>query len=339
MRHLFAAVAACALALAGIAGTSARAADGVLIAAPNRVDVVHDTKRDVVYISSSDGKVLCYDIATGAFLPAIEVGGVPAGIDLSPDGDQLAVADRDSGATQVWVHVVNLPTLTVRKLSAPKDYYEGGTWSVAYAADGSLLTTSQYQGSGWVPMRRFQPALRKYQRLASVTQNTMLAPSADRTKIGFAESNISDGRWGVYTTATRTFAFRQWYQDGTSWFNFEIATSPTGTQFAIPTYGGTFLYNQAYAKVATIGEYAGGQPIAAAYHPTQNLVYFPWAGSTEVRVYDTTTFQQVDALDAGYTFTHTGNGAYGQGRTRISADGSLLMVTVDGGVRLFPLAP
>lgn len=339
MRHLFAAVAACALALAATVGTPARAADGVLIAAPNRVDAVHDTKRDVVYISSSDGNILRYDIATGTFLPSIELGGLPAGMDLSPNGDQLAVADRASSATQVWVHIVNLPTLTARKLTAPKAFYEGGTWSVAYAADGSLLTTSQFNGSGWVPMRRFQPLSRKYQQIASVTQNTMLAASADRTRIGFAESNISDGRWGVYTVATQTFAFRQWYEDGTSWFNFEIATSPTGTQFAIPTYGGTFLYDQAYAKVATIGEYAGGQPIAAAYHPTKNLVYFPWAGSSQVRVYDTATFQQVDALDAGYTFSHTGNGAYGQGRTRISADGTLLMVTVDGGVRLLPLAP
>jgi len=336
MRDLFSVLAACALALVGTI-SSAKAADGEFIAAPGRMDMVHDAKRGIVYISSSDGKVLRYNVATGTFLSAIEVGGHPAGIDLSPDGNQLAVADRDSGATQVWVDIVNLATLTTRKLTAPKDFGEAGTWSVAYAADGSLLATSQYSGSGGVPMRRFHPAARKYETIAHVSQNTMLAPSADRSKVGFAEANSSDGPWGAYTVATRTFAFRQWYTDGTSWFNFEIATNPAGTQYAIPTYGGTMIYDAAYAKIATIGVYAGGQPIGAVYHPSQNVVYFPWADSTEVRAYDSVTFQQVGAYDTGSTFTHTGNWAYQQGRIRISADGSLLMVTVDGGVRLLPL--
>ena len=42
---------------------------------------------------------------------------------------------------------------------------------------------------------------------------------------------------------------------------------------------------------------------------------------------------QVGSIDFEDTFQHTGNGAFVQGRTRLSRDGSLLMVSVTGGVR------
>ena len=312
-------------------------AEGIFVPASSRVDMVHDAARDLVYIASSDGRVLRYQVGTGTFLSPIVLGGSLGGIDLSPDGNQLAVADRQSSSTQLWMHLVNLPTLTTRKLTAQKAFYEGGMWTVAYTAEGRILATSQFNGSGWVPMRSFNPLTRKSAQLASVRQDTMLAASSDRQTVAFAESNISDGRWGLYDVPTGRFVRRDGYTNGTSWFNYEIATDPMGSQFAVPTYGGTMIYNDVYQRVAVIGQYAAGQPVGAVYHPTMNRVYFPWAQSSEVRVYDTTTFQQVGAYDAEYVFAHTGNYAFGNGRIRIARDGSLLMVSVAGGVRLIRL--
>jgi hypothetical protein len=161
----------------------------------------------------------------------------------------------------------------------------------------------------------------------------MLSASADRKTIAFAEANISDGRWGLFDVPTQRLVSRTGYTDGTSWFNYEIATDPIGGQFAIPTYGGAYIFDADYQRVRILGTYAGQQATGVAYHPVESLVYFPWAETTTVRVFNTRTFDWTETLAIGDTFTHTGNGAYGNGRTRISADGSLLMVSVPGGVR------
>jgi hypothetical protein len=127
---------------------------------------------------------------------------------------------------------------------------------------------------------------------------------------------------------------RQWYEDGTGWYNYEIAADRYGTQFAIPTAGGTFVYNDAYQKIGTLGLYANDQPIAAAYHPVEEIAYFPWTPTNEIRAYDMTTLTQIGSYDFGIPFGPVYNWAFVQGRTRLSRDGSLLMVTTDGGVGL-----
>lgn len=309
-------------------------AEGVFIAAPNRVDMVYDDKRDLVYISSGT-QVLRYQIATASFLQPIELGGDLSGIDLSPDGKTLAVADRSSNGSQLWVNAVRLDDLHVSKLVAEKAYeLESGTWAVSFAFDGSLYATSRFSGSGWVQMRRFDVDTGAVVLLAQITQDTMLASSGDGKTIAFAEANISDGRWGLYDVPTGGIVRRQGYEDGTSWFNYEISADALGGQFAIPTYGGTYIYNEVYEHIATLGEYAGPQPIAAAYHPVEPLIFFPWAETREVRVYDSLTLQPVGSFDFEDDFQTTGNGAFAQGRTRLSRDGSLLMVSVTGGVRI-----
>jgi hypothetical protein len=186
-----------------------------------------------------------------------------------------------------------------------------------------------------VSLRRINPVTGAATIMASICQDTMLSPSGDLQTIGFAESNISDGRWGVIDVPTGTVVQRQWYENGTSAFNFEIGTDPYGAQVTIPTYFGAKVYDDAYANVSTIGVYAGAQPIGVVYHPVERIAYFPYATTSEVRVFDMNTFTQTGSYDFQYGFSYTGNHAFGQGRTRISRDGSLLMVTVGGGVRVY----
>lgn len=307
---------------------------GTFIPAPGRVDVAYDEKRDIVYITSGSD-LLRYQVEAGSFLPSVMIGGSLRGVDLSPDGNTLAVADSNFNSTELWVHMVDLDTLSHRRLETLRDGdSESGTWAVSYAYDGSLLATTGFLGSGWTPMRRFNVNSGAVTVIGDVRQNTMVSSSGDRRSIAFAESNSSAGPWGQYRPTTGEVVYRDGYDNGTSWFNFEIATSADGSQYAIPTYGGTFVYNSAYANIATIGTYAGPQPIGAAYHPVDGLAYFPWAETSEVRVYDMDALVAVGSYDFETDFDHTGNGAYNEGRTKLSGDGSLLMVTVEGGVRI-----
>ncbi len=320
-----------------IAAGHAAKASGTLIPAPSRVDMVYDSARDTLYITSGTS-VLRYQIGTNTFLTPIELGGSLRGIDLSPDGNTLAVADKTRSATEVWIHLVDLTNGVSRKATFPRASGEGGTFTVAFGNDGAVLVTSTYEGSGWVPMRRHDPATGATSVVASsVNQNSMLAPSGDRGVIGFAESNSSDGPFGRYRVGDGNLLRKSGYTDGTSWFNYEMGANRDGTQYAIPTYGGTFICDADLRKIRTVGQYAGPQPVGVVYHPVYDLVYFAWAGSTQVRAFETTSFTQVDAYDFEHTFAHMGNTAFTQGRLKISGDGSLLFATVNGGVRYLRL--
>jgi hypothetical protein len=307
---------------------------GTLIPASARMDAVHDDARGLVYISNGT-QVLRWQESTGTFLSPIALGGQLTGMDLSPDQRTLVVADRSGSATQSWVYLVDLDTLAVRQAAvATPDTYEGGTFSVAYGADGRVYTTSTFNGSGWVPMRRYDPAGDTWTTLATVSQETMLSASGDAQTIAFAEANISSGYWGLIDVPTGGL-WRSGWDGGAHQSLFEIATDRWGSQFAIPTYQGAYVYDDAYAKVASFGTYAATLPIGVAYHPVERIAYFPFAQTSQVRVYDMATLTQTGAYDFEHGFGWTGTNAYEQGRTRISRDGSLLMVTVGGGVRAY----
>ena len=72
--------------------------------------MVYDTQRQVLYITTSDGDVLRYSMATQSFLTPFDLGGSLCGIDISPDGNTLAVADQDETASNNWIDVVDLTT-------------------------------------------------------------------------------------------------------------------------------------------------------------------------------------------------------------------------------------
>ena len=310
---------------------SARAGTGFVPAA-NATDMVYDFRRHQMYIANGD-EVVRYAVDSGTLLsPVPMTGATLLGIDISRDGSMLALADMATDATHNWVRLVQLPSLATSKRSFALDFMEGGTWSVAFAADGALLVTSVFNGSGWVPMRRLIPSTGKWTTLASVTQATMLSASTDRNTIAFAESNISDGEWGLYDVPTGQTVRRQGYDDGTSAFNYEIATDALGAQFAIPTYQGMYVYNDVYRKIWTVTP--NDHPaVGVAFHPVQPLVYYSAAYTPQVRVFNTRLGRMVAWYDLGDVFDWAGNGAYQPGRLKLSADGSLLMALAPGGVR------
>lgn len=331
-RFILAAVAAFAL------YTGNALAVGTFIPASSRVDMVYDASRNIVYITEG-GNVLRYHVPTASFLSPIVLGGDLAGIDLNDDHATLAVADKTSTATHQWVYLIRLSDLNVTKATVLKEFGENGTWSVAFMADWTVAVSGRYAGSGSVPLRRLNLNTMQWQKIGITfsdsvfNQNTMLAPSGNRQTLGFAEANSSAGPWGTYHI-NGTLVRRQGYTNGTSWFNYEMGTNSDGTQFAIPTYGGTMIYNSSYQKIATLGTYAGPQPIAAVYHPVEPLIYMPWTTTNEVKVFNATNLTQVDAFNFEDTFQNNGNWAYEKGRTKLSRDGSLLMVSVTGGVRI-----
>jgi len=300
---------------------------GTFINAPDRIDMVYDDARGVLYITNG-GEVLRYKLSTDSFLSPFTLGGSLMGIDLSPDGNTLAVAD----AAFAGIHVIDLLTETSEAVSGAP----GGTWTVAFGNDGKALISSRWD---WVPLAQYDPTAGTISQFGLVYENTMLKASADGSVIGFAESNRSDGAFGRYRVSDGDMLSKQGYADGTSWFNYEIGVSRHGTQYAIPTYGGTFITDANLAKYAVVGDYAGGQPIGVVYHPTKRIVYFAWATTPYIYAYDSGTLAPIAGYDFENTFYHPGNHAFTQGRLKISRAGNILFATVGGGVRYYAPPP
>jgi Big-like domain-containing protein len=310
---------------------------GTFIPAASRIDMVYDSTRDLLYVTNGDS-VLRYQVGSNTFLSPFTIAGSNlSGIDLSPDGNTLVVADKRRLDPIVWVYAIDLPTGQMRQVLMTRAFMEGGTYAVAYAKDGTVLTTSIFEGSGWIPLRRLDPITGAWTELAQVRNNSMVTSSGDLGIIGYAEADSSDGPFGRYRVADGNLLKKFGYADGTAWYNYEIGVNSNGTQYAIPTYNGTYICDANLVKYNLIGQYAGPQPIGVVYHPVENTVYFAWSQTTEVRAFDTNNFTQTAAYDFENTFVNPGNWAFTQGRLKMSRDGSLLFATVNGGVRYLRL--
>lgn len=342
-----------ALAFAHSALFSTRAeAVGNFISVPGRIDSVYDLKRDTIYITQRrevwdstlqkwvlDSGVVRYHVGSGTYLPRIPITGWLLGLDISPDCSTLLVCDDAHTENQVWIHNVNLEPLEVTKVTFPRAFYEDGTFAVAFGQDGTAFFTTGFEGSGWTPMRRYNPVTGAWSvAIESVRQHTMVSASADGTTIAFVESNSSAGPVGKIDVATGAVIYVQ----GTGWFNFEVGINRSGSQMVVPTYNGTYVYDGSVQRQTRVGVYADEQPIGQAYHPFEDIVYFAWAdwnntNSRYVKAHRTSDFSELGQWDFESVFNHTGNGAYTEGRLRIARDASYLFSTVDNGVRFASL--
>src|SRR5688572_5265672 len=113
----------------------------------NRTDYVFD-KAGTLYISTTGGNVVRYNTKTNSYLTPFAIGGSLAGIDLSPDGLTLAVADYSTQGANNRIHLVNTLTGVDTPVSFVRQSLESGTYMVAWGSDNQLLITSNFAGSG-----------------------------------------------------------------------------------------------------------------------------------------------------------------------------------------------
>jgi DNA-binding beta-propeller fold protein YncE len=290
-------------------------------AAPYRTDMVHDTTRNILYITDNDS-VLRYQMDSGSFLPPYSLGGRLRGIDLSPGNDFLVVADQSNNNGRLGFYLVDLKTGTNSRVEFRAEMQESGTYSVVFDSENAVWLTTSLDGSGWVPMRKYSLATRSMTRLDDVSQDTMLCASADRKNIAFAQAGVTPGSYGrVSARATRLP--QPLKADG---FLYEIGISRDGAQMAAPGYNKILLAGSA------VPELNEREAIGVVYHPKRDYVFITFAGSPTVAVYETANYTKVKEFDFGEKFEWTGGHAYESGRLRLSNDGSLLFCTVRSGV-------
>jgi hypothetical protein len=293
------------------------------IGAPDRADMVHDPKRNLLYISAGDS-VLRYQMASQSFLPPLALGGSLRGIDISPDNDLLAVADAAPLNGGVGIHLVQLEAGVDSPVAIPQERMEKGTFSVVFGADGSVWMTSSIDGSGGqLPLRKYVPASKQTTRVSRVGQDTMLAASADREFIAYADGSSSPGTYGRFSCRASTLQ----PPHRANSFLYEIGLSRDGQQWAVPGYAEMILSGGTVAKLDE------REVLGVAFHPRRDFVFLARGGRSTIEVLDSVHYTPVKELEVGTMLEWNGNHAFKDGRLRLSSDGKFVFCTVTGGIR------
>ena len=236
--------------------------------------MVYDSGREIVYITNGDS-VLRYLLAqTLSWIRSSCRVQILAASIFPRRQHARGFANPRRLDTSVWVYVMNLETEQLSQQLFPRAFMEGGTFTVAYGTSNTVLITSTFEGSGWIPLRKLNPATGQFSKLRQVRHNSMVTASGDLGIIGFVEADSSDGPFGRYRIADRNLVGKS-FTDGTRWFNYEMGVNRDGTQYAIPTYNGTYICDANLTKFHIVGQYAGPQPIGVVYHPVKTRFISP----------------------------------------------------------------
>ena len=193
----------------------ARTCPSVLIPVTTRRDLVFDPTRDQLDITTSNGQVQPYSVASQTLLTPVNVGVSLNGADITPDGSALYTTDLQSNATQSVIYKVNLTTDAVTTLAYNNASAESGSYSIALGASGKGLFDGGFSGSGWVPLRQIDLTTDTLSirtddpwdrgSVEEVRQDSRIVRSADRSLFFITESNISNGPMFTYDAITDTF--------------------------------------------------------------------------------------------------------------------------------------
>jgi hypothetical protein len=307
----------------------------------NYSDLVYDPTRNLLYITTTDGSVQRYDVASQTLLTPFQVGVSLNGADITPDGSRLFAGDGTLGAVQGWFHDVNLSTGAVahaRFTFTPYDFVGGG-WDVAIGSYGNAMIDETYMGLGDVPVNEITLAddsvtLRSFSSgVPTVGQNTLVARSADRSLFVFQEY----GGDYAFTYSPATDKFSTPVAIGTR--DFRTAVNRNGTLIAkafanSPSNDdhGVIIYDPNFNVVATLTGIWGD----IYFDPNRDVMYVGDILSNDLIAYDTNSWNVLYQLPLGETM---GAGILGPGRMAVSNNGGLLFLGTPTKIRIFQTQP
>jgi hypothetical protein len=313
----------------------------ITVAIHEPLDAVVD-RFDVLYVTT-DSSIARFDLRDGgaALAPIDAAGARPRTLALDPQGCRLAIADAQVTDRQgVWV-LEALDQSVPRHFPFEPDPWGGyyGSYSVIWANEDQVLTSSLYSGSGWGPIRETTLSTGDVRAIGERRQNTMLTRARDGTYWFAAEANTSSGP----VTAFRRDTHAAGDTERTEWFTFELAVSNDESVVVVPTYAGAFVLDHAdgqlVARAARLGTYASTGPVGFAFAPHTTRSFAAVYGHYEsqargIYVYEDYSFDTPELMDA-QAFGWTGNWALREGRMQVSADGRWLAVTRDEEVLVY----
>jgi YVTN family beta-propeller protein len=287
-------------------------------------DVVIDPTSTFAYISNPPlNRVEVLRLSTGTLEAPIPVGSSPSGLDLTPAGDLLYVADRGSS----FVSVVNVATRTeLRRIAVPSGFSADTPYSIAVLANRKALLTTTFNGTGFgaemyeINLDTDAVVNRNDFSVGATTERTMIRASADRQSAVIVVGDSSAGPIVRYDAPTNTFS----PETTTAGFRGNVGTNANGSVSVLNPGG--LVFDRALRLTGSVP--ACGSAGVVLNGPGTTA----WAlGNGEIAVCDLVRFLVVDSVPIGDAVTHGGSNG---NRLARSPDGSTLVGITDSGVVL-----
>ncbi len=304
-------------------------------------DLVWDQARGVVWFGTADGSLGSYRPSTGAVLPSIpNVAVDPKGMDITPDGSAMYIADAAFSGVTNYIRRVDLTTGAKSAINFTRDdAQERGVWDVSIDQAGIGLVTTVYAGSGFTPPRRLD------------THNNSLAFVHDAAGAKFdvgGGARIGRTRDRAATVMLDVSRSHNLYTYD-SVTNKALFTASLGSNYAgdgDPVFsrdGKLVAVYQSGIRVVNTDTWQDAHQFSGFGHgmcfdPTRNWFWAVdnanFAGGGILYAYDTITWAQVSRTPFGDIY---GGNPWDLGQMEISDDGSRLFLSTSAGMRVFAI--
>ncbi len=289
-----------------------------LVAITGRVgDVVIDASNQFVYASNtSNDRVEVISLATHAVVASINVGPSPIGLDFSPDGTQLYVANSGDNT----VSVVDVPNrVALRTIAIPAGPSHDHPYWVATGSDGGVFLTTAFGGGGSnANMLRVDPATDTVTPIASTTDRAHVAASRDRTKMLVVTNQTASGDSFSFDVATHTLS-------AVKTLNSPVEYAAMNGDGSVGLVDGVFVLDGSLNVLGTVNAGSGGVALNAA-----GTVGYSVSGSV-VRVVNAVTFAASRVI---YLTDAAGDGHGNDTNIALSPDQHTLAVATAHGVSI-----
>ena len=289
-----------------------------LVAITGRIgDVVIDAANQFAYATntSNDG-VEVIAIASHTVVATIGVGPSPVGLDFSPDGTRLYVANSGDSTMSV-IDVANRTVL--RTITIPAGPSNDRPYWVAGGSDGGLLVTTAFGGGGsnarilWV-----DPATDTITPVSSTTDRTHVAASRDRAKVLVVTNQTASGDVFSFDVATHTLS-------AVKNLNSPVEYGAMNADGSVSLVGGVSVLDAGLNVLGSVNAGSGGVAVNAA-----GTVGYSVSGSV-VQVVNAVTFATTRVI---YLTDAAGDGHGNDTNIVLSPDQQTLVVVTASGVSI-----
>ncbi|MEM7555851.1 MAG: Ig-like domain-containing protein [Cyanobacteria bacterium P01_A01_bin.84] len=307
----------------------------ILIPVADRRDLIFSKQKNQLFITTSGGNIERYDIAQRQSLPAFDVGSSLNGGDITTDGNFLYVAEEQRGATQGFIRKVNTSDGTVTNIRYNLERNEGGAWDVKIASNGKALVTTDFEGSGWTPLRELklsddtlsQPTNAAGSSGNEVRQNTDIARSTNRNLLFLTEANISSGPIFTYDALTDTYPS----QSNTNTFLGKgSAVNKDGSLVALQLGSSISILDKGLQSVENLSNLNGG----FAFDPVKDLFYAANSSTDELITYDSKTWKELSRRKVDEDIKESESFFTFNRPMSVSDDGKYIFLSTPSGVRM-----
>ncbi len=327
-----------------------------LIPVLNRRDMVFDHAGRYLYITTSDGWVRRYNLATQELAPGYNLEGALNGLDIAPDDSFLLVAQDVVTNSVGRVHRVDLNTGATTNIIYPVgDSEKAGAWEVVIAANQRAFVTSSYAhdlSSGAIPLREIDLANNTVRTRSDapgaygnrgLPQRTRIQRSADYRRCYFLQADIDSGP--VFSYDAEADSFSRSVASSSFLSRAPAAISRDGTLAATVLgigYGSTDLH----VSIDRAADFKHVRSIVGivrgvAFDPLSDVLYGVTAGASQVIAYDSNNFEEKFRIAVGESISappEPSQLADFTSRVLVaSPDGRFLALQTPTGVRLFDL--